>query len=104
MAPPAPLATKAAPSVLAKSAPAPSGPVVQIAALVTEAGAHAEWERLAKKMPEVFAGHKPLVTKLERDGKVFWRLRTSGFTDASQAAMFCVKAKAGGIGCIVEKG
>ena len=55
-------------------------------------------------MPGVFAGRKPVVTKLERDGKVFWRLRTAGFTDATQAAMFCVKAKAGGIGCIVEKG
>lgn len=111
---PAPVA-KAAPVVVAppaKPAPVPvvaakpvaSGTSVQIAALVTEAGAHAEWDRLAKKMPEVFAGHKPVVTKLERDGKVFWRLRTSGFSDAAQAAMFCVKAKAGGIGCIVEKG
>ena len=112
VAPPAPLAKTApvvapakpvaAPVVAAK--PAPSGTVVQLAALVTEAGAHTEWDRLSKKMPEVFAGHKPVVSKLERDGKVFWRLRTGGFTDAAQAAMFCVKAKAGGIGCIVEKG
>lgn len=93
-----------APVVAAKPAPAPTGSVVQLAALVTEAGAHAEWDRLAKKMPGVFAGRKPVVTKLERDGKVFWRLRTAGFTDATQAATFCVKAKAGGIGCIVEKG
>lgn len=105
---PAPLvaAAKPAPTALAKPAPValPSGTIVQLAALVTEAGAHTEWDRLSKKMPEVFAGHKPVVTKLERDGKTFWRLRTSGFTDAAQAAMFCVKAKAGGIGCIVEKG
>ncbi|MBC7637521.1 MAG: SPOR domain-containing protein, partial [Acetobacteraceae bacterium] len=90
VATPAPMPAKPAPSSLAKPAPAPSGPVVQIAALVTEAGARAEWDRLSKKMPDVFAGHKPVVTKLERDGKVFWRLRTSGFTDAAQAAMFCV--------------
>ena len=100
----APVKPVPAPVVAAKPAPAPSGTVVQLAALVTEAGAHSEWDRLSKKMPDVFAGHKPVVTKLERDGKVFWRLRTSGFTDAAQAAMFCVKAKAGGIGCIVEKG
>ena len=102
---PAPAKPVPAPLVAAaKPAPAPSGTVVQLAALVTEAGAHAEWDRLSKKMPDVFAGHKPVVTKLERDGKVFWRLRTNGFTDAAQAAMFCVKAKAGGIGCIVAKG
>ncbi len=100
---PAPAKPVPAP-VVAAAKPAPSGTVVQLAALVTEAGAHAEWDRLSKKMPDMFAGHKPVVTKLERDGKIFWRLRTSGFTDVAQAAMFCVKAKAGGVGCIVEKG
>jgi hypothetical protein len=117
---PAPVAKTGPVATLAPAKPAPapvvaaakhasvvagsSGTAVQLAALVTEAGAHSEWDRLSKKMPEVFAGHKPVVTKLERDGKVFWRLRTSGFTDAAQAAMFCVKAKAGGISCMVEKG
>ena len=93
------LATPAA----VKPAAAPGGASVQLAALVSEHGAQAEWDRLAKKFPGLFAGHKPVITKLERDGKTFWRLRTAGFPTHTAAMSFCEKAKASGQGCVIEK-
>lgn len=76
------------------------GPQVQLAALVTEEAATAEWQRLTKRMPELMGGRSPIVTRLDRsDGKVFWRLRTGGFSDIAQATAFCEKVRAKGIGC-----
>ena len=105
----APVVTKPAIApVVAQSVAAPAktpagGHSVQLAALVSEQGAQAEWDRLVKKSPALFAGHKPAIAKFERDGKTFWRLRTTGFTDAAQAAAFCSKAKADGLACLPEK-
>jgi hypothetical protein len=77
---------------------------VQIAALETEAAAHTEWGRLAKRNPEIFNGRHPVITKFERDGKVFWRLRASGFAGKDAASAFCAKLKASGSGCAVLSG
>ena len=102
VAPAAPLATVAPPATR-PAKPAVGAVSVQLAALVSEPNAQAEWDRLAKKFPGLFAGHKPVVSKFERDGKTFWRLRTAGFADPVAAASFCDKARAGGQACLVEK-
>jgi hypothetical protein len=52
-------------------------------------------------MPGLLAGHKPEVTRFERDGKTFWRLRTSGFATATDATSFCDKMKAQKLACAV---
>lgn len=85
------------------ASPVAGGHSVQLAALVSEPAAQAEWDRIAKKSPALFAGHKPAISKFERDGKTFWRLRTAGFADPAQAAAFCAKAKADGLACLPEK-
>jgi hypothetical protein len=87
----------------AKPAPAAAagGPLVQLAALTTEAGASVEWQRLSKKMPELFNGRRPSVVRTEHDGKIFWRLRTGGFADTAQATAFCKEVRAKGAGCSI---
>lgn len=75
--------------------------MVQIAAVDSEAGATAEWQRLSHKAPELLGDRKPSVVRTERDGKTFWRLRTGGFADVAGAAEFCRKARAKGLGCSI---
>jgi hypothetical protein len=88
---------------VAPAAAAASGQQVQFAALDSEDAARAEWERLVKRYPDLFGAHKPLVQKAERDGKTLYRLRTSGFADPKDAAVFCAKVKAKGPDCVVVK-
>jgi SPOR domain len=113
----APAAVRPSPAMDAKpvsTAAAKRGPVarpvapvtghgvqVQLAALASEQGAMLEWQRLAKKDPDLFGGRTPSVLRVEREGKVFWRLRTGGFTDLAQASNFCERIKSRGAGCSV---
>jgi hypothetical protein len=102
-APPAPKPAPARPAAVARTAPAPvaHGPQVQLAALGSEEAARIEWHRLEHKLPAMLDGRKPDVTRIEHDGKTFWRLRTGGFTSTAEATSFCDKAKAKGVGCAV---
>jgi hypothetical protein len=88
---------------LAKAEPAPLAghQAVQLAALTSEAAARQEWDRLGRKMPGLFAGHRPLITKFDHDGRTLWRLRTAGFTTEAAARQFCQDLHAKGAGCAV---
>ena len=91
-----------APAQRAAAAPAAVGGLqVQLAALGTEAAAMAEWQRLAKLMPDLFASRRPDVQRADRDGKTYFRLRTGGFTNVAQATGFCTQIKAKGAGCSI---
>ena len=89
----------------AHAAVAPAAPdkkaLVQLAALGSEDAAKAEWDRLAKRMPDLMGGRKPAVSRIEHDGRTLWRLRTGGFTDTAQATAFCERVRAKGAGCSV---
>lgn len=85
----------------ARPAAAASGPVVQLAALDSEAAAKAEWQRLAHRYGELLSGHTPSFSRTEHAGKSFWRVRTSGFSDMTDAVLFCERVKAKGGGCTV---
>jgi hypothetical protein len=94
------------PLPLPRAAPAPpparaGGTQVQLAALESEAAANAAWQQMAQRMPELFAGRSPDVVRIERDGHVFWRLRTGGFQDIAEATAFCAKLRARGAGCAI---
>jgi hypothetical protein len=81
--------------------PAGKGTLVQLAALMSEDAAKSEWQRLEKRMPSLLEGRQPAVSKIERDGKTYWRLRTGGFSDVAQATAFCEQVRAKGSGCSI---
>jgi cell division septation protein DedD len=69
--------------------------------MATEAAATAEWQRLQNRMPDVLGSRQPDISKSDRPGRVWWRLRTGGFEDAAQATEFCSRLRAKGINCFV---
>jgi hypothetical protein len=80
----------------------PGGRVaVQLAAVGSREEAMAEWERLRRRAPEVFANRRPQVSPLEREGRTLWRLRTDGFADPAAARGFCEQVRARGLSCFV---
>lgn len=81
--------------------PAPSGVLVQLAAVDSEDAARAEWLRLARRYPDLLGGRAPSFSRTTHAGKVFWRVRTGGFADTAQAVVFCERVKAKGAGCSV---
>jgi hypothetical protein len=109
--PPARAAAAApAPRVAARATPIATGSVlgaarhgaeVQLGALSTEAGARVEWERLAHRLPGLFDQHRPDVARAEVNGRTFWRLRTSGFSDVAEATTFCEQVRGKGGDCSI---
>ena len=82
-----------------------AGPVVQLGALATEAGAKQEWQRLSKHYADLLGSHSPVIASVTRDGKTMWRLRVAGFSDIAAAHALCNKLKAAGGQCMVlQKG
>ena len=72
---------------------------VQFAALSSKEGALGEWQLLQTALPGLLGGRQPLVSKVEVDGHVFWRLRTGGFANIAEATSFCAAVRAKGKAC-----
>lgn len=84
---------------------ATGGVVVQLGALDSESGARSEWDRLARRAPEVLQGRAPQILRFERDGyPTMWRLRTGGFDSRASASSFCDTIKSRGGACAVIGG
>jgi hypothetical protein len=75
--------------------------VVQLAALTSEPAAKAEWDRMARRWPDLLGSHRPAFTRIDRGGQPLWRVRTGGFDDVAQATAFCEHLRAKGGGCSV---
>ena len=75
--------------------------MVQLAAVDSEAAATTEWQRLSRKAPDLLGDRKLAVSRTEKDGTTFWRVRTGGFADIAAAGEFCRKARAKGLGCSI---
>ena len=98
---PAPVAPAAAPP---QRVAAGGAVVVQLGALDSEAGARTEWDRLARRAPELLQGRAPQIIRFERqDRPTMWRLRTGGFS-AEAAREFCDGIRGKGGACAVIGG
>jgi cell division septation protein DedD len=90
-----------APEHAAPAVPAARTTLVQLAAVTSEEAARSEWQRLEKRMPDLFVRRQPAFSKTERGGHTLWRVRTGGFSDVAQAAAFCERVRAKGTSCSI---
>ncbi|MCX5615438.1 SPOR domain-containing protein [Bombella sp. TMW 2.2559] len=74
---------------------------VQLAALPNEELARQEWSRLRHRLPDLLGAYEPVYQKVERDGKVFVRLRVGSFADRAAARQLCVRLHAQAQACAV---
>ncbi len=89
----------ALPAVVPAARPAPAGIMVQLAAVSSEAGASSEWQRLARKLPDLLGSRQPVMQRADQGGKPIWRVRTGGFSDVADATQFCKRVREKGAGC-----
>lgn len=104
--PPPPAVAAAQPAAPAPAAPRRADGLVQVqlAAVGSEAAAQPEWNRLRARMPDLLGDHALVVSRGERDGQPFWRVRTGGFADVAAARGFCDQVRARGFTCFVVGG
>jgi hypothetical protein len=77
-------------------------PIVQFIAAPSEAAANAFWQSLVRRFPDLLSQHEPTVVRAERDGMVFWRVRTDGFGSPAEARALCARVHAAGQDCFVS--
>jgi len=98
--PPVPVQPASA-AVPARRATAINGVSVQFSASPSENDAQNEWQRLQERMPDLLGSRAPEFTRVERDGHIFWRVRTGGFPDTHEAEAFCQQVRSAGGACVV---
>jgi cell division septation protein DedD len=74
---------------------------VQLAAVPSEQAATAEWDRLRRRMPDLLANQRLTVSRGEREGQPFFRIRTGAFADNASARAFCDQVRQRGGSCFV---
>ena len=63
--------------------------IVQLGAFDSKSFAESEWLRFEKLLGSILTSKQMIIQKAESGGKIFYRLRASGFNDISDARQFC---------------
>ncbi len=108
-APPAetPAAAPAETQVAAVPSPVPAAAAggafhIQLASVLSEAAAQAEWKRIASKNKTLLGAYQPLITKADLGERgVFYRLRAGPLADKAAADALCASLEEAKVGCIV---
>ncbi|MDG3042928.1 SPOR domain-containing protein [Roseicyclus marinus] len=74
--------------------------LVQLGAFDTPEIARGEWDRLAARFPDYFAGRARVIEEASSGGSAFFRLRAHGFDDLAASRRFCAVLMAQNAPCI----
>ena len=75
-------------------------PLVQLGAFESEAIAKSEWGNISGRFGPIFNAKNRVIERAKSGGKVFYRLRASGFADRDATRRFCSALKAENTKCI----
>jgi hypothetical protein len=95
--------------VAAGPSPAPTAAAsgafhIQLASVLSEEAAQAEWKRVSSKNKDLLGAYKPLITKADLGERgVFFRLRAGPLADKAAADALCASLEEAKVGCIVIK-
>ena len=78
----------------------PGARLVQLGAYPTQDIAREEWDAVASRFADFMAGKGRVIEEAEAGGRVFYRLRVSGFEDLADSRRFCAVLVAGEASCI----
>ncbi len=108
---PAPVATSPAEPQMAAAVPNPAPAAaaaaggsfqIQLASVLSEEAALAEWKRISSKHSDLLGSYTPAVTKADLGERgVFYRLRAGSFPGKAAANALCASLAAVNVGCIV---
>jgi len=77
---------------------------VQVTAQRTEGEAETAYRAMQQKYPSVLGGREPIIRKVELAGAGTWyRAQVGPFGTPSEADAFCMRLKAAGGQCIVQR-
>ncbi|BDW84938.1 SPOR domain-containing protein [Roseicyclus marinus] len=74
--------------------------LVQLGAFDSPEIARSEWDRLAARFPDYFAGRARVIEEATSGGSAFFRLRAHGFEDLAASRRFCAVLMAQNAPCI----
>jgi hypothetical protein len=74
--------------------------LVQLGAYPTEDIAREEWDLVAARFADFMDGKGRVIEQAEAGGRIFYRLRVSGFADLADSRRFCAVLVAGEASCI----
>jgi hypothetical protein len=74
--------------------------LVQLGAYPTEDLAREEWDVVAARFADFMQGKSRVIEQAEAGGRIFYRLRVSGFADLADSRRFCAVLVAGEASCI----
>ncbi|SFA76944.1 Sporulation related domain-containing protein [Poseidonocella pacifica] len=74
--------------------------LVQLGAYPSGEIARAEWVRIAGRFGELLGPRPRVIQRVETGGRIFYRLRASGFDDINDARRFCAALNAESADCI----
>ena len=93
--PPAPQAMDVDPASIAVGAR-----LVHLGAYPTQDLAREEWDAVAARFADFIEGKGRVIEEAEAGGRIFYRLRVSGFADLADSRRFCAVLVAGEASCI----
>jgi Flp pilus assembly protein TadD len=100
-----PVAADPAPQPAAAADPPPAPPTggyqVQLGALNSAPAATDAWNKIAGRMPALFAGRNPDIESATVNGRTFFRLRTGSFSSRGDAEKFCSTVTSAGHACTI---